>query len=100
MAIARGLAGHGAEVILNGRDPDKLAAAAATIATLGHKVSTSRFDVTAADGVAEGVAAIEETGAIDILVNNAGMQFRSRLQDFPVEKWGRCSPRTFPASST
>ena len=27
------------------------------------------------------------SGAIDILVNNAGMQFRSPLEDFPVEKW-------------
>lgn len=89
LAIARGLATHGAEVVLNGRDPKKLAAAAATIAALGHKVSTSRFDVTAADAVVEGVAAIEEAGAIDILVNNAGMQFRSPLQDFPVEQWER-----------
>lgn len=87
LAIARGLAGHGAEVVLNGRDPDKLSAAAAEIAALGHTVSTSRFDVTAADAVAEGVAAIEQAGAVDILVNNAGMQFRAPLQDFPVAKW-------------
>ena len=26
-------------------------------------------------------------GPIDILVNNAGMQFRTPLEDFPVEKW-------------
>ena len=39
-AIARGLADHGAEVVLNGRDGDKLSAAAAKIAARGHKVST------------------------------------------------------------
>jgi gluconate 5-dehydrogenase len=86
-AIARGLAEHGAEVVLNGREGDKLVAAAATLRARGHKTSASRFDVTSADAVAEGVAAIEKTGAIDILVNNAGMQFRSPLQDFPIERW-------------
>jgi gluconate 5-dehydrogenase len=34
------------------------------------------------------VAAIErDIGAIDILVNNAGMQFRSPLEEFPVDRW-------------
>jgi len=38
--------------------------------------------------VAEGVARVErDLGPIDILVNNAGMQFRTPLEDFPVEKW-------------
>jgi gluconate 5-dehydrogenase len=86
-AIAQGLAEHGAEVVLNGRDGDKLSAAAAKIAGRGHKVSTSRFDVTSAAAVAEGVAAVETAGPIDILVNNAGMQFRSPLEDFPIERW-------------
>jgi len=86
-AMAQGLADHGAEVVLNGRDADKLAAAAAKIAARGRKVSTSRFDVTSASAAAEGVAAVEQAGAIDILVNNAGMQFRSPLEKFPVERW-------------
>lgn len=87
LAIAQGLADHGAEIVLNGRDGDKLAAAAARLARRGLKVSTSRFDVTSPDAIAEGVAAIEKTGAIDILVNNAGMQFRSPLEAFPAERW-------------
>ncbi len=29
----------------------------------------------------------KKTGAIDILVNNAGMQFRSPLEDVPIERW-------------
>ena len=87
-AIAKGLAEHGAEVVLNGRDGDKLNAAAAKLAAHGHRVSVAGFDVTAAGAVQDGVAAIEKTtGAIDILVNNAGMQFRSPLEDFPVERW-------------
>jgi gluconate 5-dehydrogenase len=54
----------------------------------GYEVAVEGFDVTIADAVREGVAAIERRiGAIDILVNNAGMQFRTPLEDFPTEKW-------------
>ena len=89
-AIAQGLADHGAEVVLNGRDRDRLAAAADRLATHGHKVSAMGFDVTNANAVAEGVSAIEASvGPIDILVNNAGMQFRSPLENFPVGQWER-----------
>ena len=88
-ALAQGLAEHGAEVVLNGRDAAKLDAAAAKLAAAGHKVSVAGFDVTHAQAVKEGVAAIEQnSGAIDILVNNAGMQFRSPLEDFPAREMG------------
>src|SRR5216684_2776873 len=87
-ALAQGLAEHGAEVVLNGRDAGKLDAAAARLAAAGHKVSVAGFDVTLAQAAKEGGEAIEKnSGPIDILVNNAGMQFRSPLEDFPVEKW-------------
>jgi NAD(P)-dependent dehydrogenase (short-subunit alcohol dehydrogenase family) len=58
-ALAQGLAEHGAEVVLNGRDAGKLDAAAAKLAAAGHKVSVADFDVTLAQAVKEGVAAIE-----------------------------------------
>src|SRR4051794_15210783 len=88
LALAQGLAEHGAEVVLNGRDAAKLDAAAARLAAAGHKVSVAGFDVTQAQAARDGVEAIEnDTGAIDILVNNAGMQFRAPLEDFPAEKW-------------
>src|SRR5262245_18807989 len=81
LAIARGLAEHGASVVLNGRERSKLDAAAASLAAGGHTVAVGGFDVTVAEDVREGVATIERTvGAIDILVNNAGMQFRSPLE--------------------
>jgi gluconate 5-dehydrogenase len=85
-ALAGGLAAHGAAVVLNGRDPERLAAAAATI----PGAATAAFDVTDAAAVAAGVARIEaELGPIDILVNNAGMQFRTPLEDFPHDKWAQ-----------
>lgn len=87
-ALAKGLAEHGASVVLNGRDRAKLEAAARHLRSLGAEVATSDFDVTDAEAVKRGVDAIEaDVGAIDILVNNAGMQFRSPLEDFPISRW-------------
>lgn len=87
-AIARGLAEHGASVVLNGRDRARLDAAASELAGAGYAVSVAAFDVTIAQDVRDGVAMAERTiGAIDILVNNAGMQFRAPLEEFPIERW-------------
>lgn len=82
LALAKGLAQAGAQVVLNGRDTGKLAEAAAQI----PGAQTLAFDVT---DHAAARAAIDDfearTGAIDILVNNAGMQFRGPLEDFPAD---------------
>ncbi|NRP75855.1 Gluconate 5-dehydrogenase [Ensifer psoraleae] len=87
-ALARGLAEHGAAIILNGRDRDKLENAAKSLRGAGHAVSASDFDVTDHAAVGRGVDAIEKhIGPIDILVNNAGMQFRTPLEDFPADRW-------------
>lgn len=86
LAIARGLAGAGARVVLNGRDEAKLEAAAQTLAQTGLLVETAAFDVTDPAGVAAAVAAIEARhGHIDILVNNAGIQRRVPFVDLPPE---------------
>ena len=49
LALAKGLAEHGAAVVLNGRDRSRIEAAAATLSGAGHAVSTAVFDVTSAD---------------------------------------------------
>jgi gluconate 5-dehydrogenase len=88
LALAKGLAEHGATVILNGRDPGKIEVASAELSAKGHKVSTAIFDVTSARAVQSGVEEIEDNeGPIDILINNAGMQFRTPLEDFPADRW-------------
>ncbi|OIK25818.1 gluconate 5-dehydrogenase [Streptomyces malaysiense] len=70
LEMARGLAGAGARVVLNGRDPAALAAAAERLrADGGYDIATAAFDVT---DRAAAEAAVEELGDLDILVNNVG----------------------------
>lgn len=88
LAIAEALGGAGAEVVLNGRDPEALGRAAETLASQGARVKAVAFDVTSAESVSDGVAYCEsELGGIDILVNNAGQQHRQTLEDFPLDKF-------------
>jgi gluconate 5-dehydrogenase len=85
-ALARGLAEAGAEIVLNGRDEARLAAAAKSLGAK-HRLA---FDATDHAAVRKAVDAFEvETGAIDILVNNAGMQHRAPLEDFPADAFER-----------
>lgn len=87
-ALARGLAEHGARVILNGRDSAKLELASAELRSAGLETGIAPFDVTDHDAVASGVDHIEATlGPIDVLINNAGMQFRTPLEDYPADRW-------------
>lgn len=88
LGLARGMAEFGARIILNGRDAGRLEAAAHELVAAGHKAEIAAFDVTDFEAVSRGVEAIETgIGPIDVLVNNAGMQFRTPLENFPVDKW-------------
>lgn len=87
-ALAEGLAGYGAEVVINGRTAGSVKKAVDALRTLGISAHAAVFDVTDKKDADRGVAEIEaEIGAIDILINNAGMQFRSPLEEFPADKW-------------
>ncbi|MBB5417887.1 gluconate 5-dehydrogenase [Paraburkholderia atlantica] len=87
-ALAQGLAGAGAEVVLNGRNEVRLAEAVSRLRDAGGNVHGRCFDVTAPEAVETAVAQIEsEIGAIDILVNNAGMQRRAPLEQFSHAQW-------------
>jgi gluconate 5-dehydrogenase len=87
-AIARGLARAGAEVVLNGRNEQKLATAKETLSVEGLAATVAPFDVTDACRVAASISEIERrTGPIDILVNNAAMNQRKHLEQFTPEEW-------------
>ena len=85
-ALAKGLAAEGVEIVLNGRNTEKLASAASALEANGVKTHLLAFDATDHTTVREAIDGFESaSGAIDILVNNAGMQHRTALQDFPPE---------------
>ena len=85
-AIAKGLAQAGATLVINARNPDKLANAIAEYAKDGIKAHGYLFDVTDELEIETNIAAIEQqVGPIDILVNNAGIIKRVPLIDMAVE---------------
>ena len=89
-ALAQALAGAGARVVLNGRDPATVEAARRELAAGGAQALGQAFDVTDEAAVTAGIEAIErDTGPIDILVNNTGVQIRAPLQDFTTADWNR-----------
>jgi gluconate 5-dehydrogenase len=90
-ALAGGLAGAGATVVLNGRDPDALEAARAALATETECiVHAEAFDVTDSAAIGAAVDRIEDTiGPIDVLINNAGVQNRTPILAFPDDEWHR-----------
>lgn len=82
--IARAVAAAGGHVVLNGRDPARLDAAAARIA---GDVSTAVFDVADHDAAARAIAAIgARHGRLDGLVNNVGVRNRKPLFDYTLEE--------------
>ena len=85
-SLAKGLGWAGATVVLNGRNQEKLNAAAKMLSDLGIATETLAFDVTDRKTVRAQIDA-HETGSnpIEILVNNAGMQHRGPLEDFPED---------------
>lgn len=87
-ALALGLSQAGAEIILNGRDKEKLSAAAVALKNAGAVVHELPFDATDHDGAKAAIDNFEaQHRPIDILVNNAGMQHRTELENFPADKF-------------
>jgi gluconate 5-dehydrogenase len=89
-AIAAGLGRHGARVVLNGRNEQRLAAAVDAMKADGLDARGRAFDVTDGRQVEAAVASIEaEAGPIDVLVNNAGIQDRAPLLEMAERQWRR-----------
>jgi len=88
-ALAGGLARAGAIVVLHGRETARLHAARHALAErTGARVEMVAFDVTDAQAVRVGVAAVEQgVGPIAVLVNNAGVQHRVPMLDLEVDDW-------------
>ena len=89
-ALAEGLAGAGARVVLNGRDETRLDDARKRLEETGATVAALPFDATDHAAVRAAVDDQEaRSGPIDILVNNAGMQHRGTLETFDANTFER-----------
>ncbi len=87
-AMARALAQSGADVIINGRDPAKLAPVVAEISAFGVKATAIAADLGDRAAVARLIEqAIAWQGHLDILVNNAGIIKRTPAADHSDADW-------------
>jgi 3-hydroxybutyrate dehydrogenase len=90
LAIARALAGQGANVVINGfgapRDIEKERAAIEREFAVQARYSAA--DMSRPAEIAAMIGEAEKAfGSVDVLVNNAGVQFVSPVEDFPIDKW-------------
>jgi NAD(P)-dependent dehydrogenase (short-subunit alcohol dehydrogenase family) len=87
-AIAKGLAGAGANVVINGRTQAKVDTAVAAIAKAapGSKVAGIAADVSTAAGCQ---TLAETLPDVDILINNAGIFEPKGFFDIPDQDWSR-----------
>lgn len=83
LAIARRLHEAGADVVVNGRTPQRVDE---VVATMGAGVRGIAADVTTPEGAA---TLAEEAGAVDILVNNLGIFGSTPALEITDEQWGR-----------
>ena len=86
LAIARGLAAEGVDLVLCGRSASRLAAAASDIS--GVRVVTVAADLGSASGAEELAATVSaEFGGADILINNAGTGSEEKILTAPDSRW-------------
>jgi len=86
MAMAKGLAMAGAELIINGHSEERMDKAIAEYKQHGFNVHRAIFNVTDDKEVKASIDKIEkEIGPIDILVNNAGIIKRIPILEMEVE---------------
>ncbi len=92
LAVARRLAGEGADVVLTAteRDGEDLEQAAAELRALGHRVVSVAYDVSDPAQAERAVeTALSELGRLDVLVNNAGTSYFEEALATPVEHLDR-----------
>jgi len=79
LGIAKGMAAHGANVILTGRTEERLQRACEEI---GDRAFAAPLDITELDGIPPFVDEItDRIGPVDILVNNAGVHLKKPAEE-------------------
>ena len=88
LAMAKGLAQAGANIVVAARDEKKTAQALLEIRALGTRAEGVAVDVTQEAQIKDMVSrTVESLGRVDILVNNAGTTVRKEPQDLTSEEW-------------
>ena len=87
-AIAVLFARLGADLVICGRKPEPLEAAAQFFRSLGVDVMSQPLTIRDPDAVEQLMERVwRETGGLDVLINNAGGQFAQPAIDFSVKGW-------------
>jgi gluconate 5-dehydrogenase len=90
LAIARGLAESGAQVVLNSRQQGAVDAAVRGLREAGLNARGAAFDVADEASLASAFEGFDREGlAIDIVVNNAGIQHRQPMVELKLADWQR-----------
>jgi len=91
LAIARGLAEHGADVAIASRSKEQLESAARQIhAETGRKICAFPFDMGGIEGIDKFFeSVVAKTKGIDILVNCAGTTIRGPAEDVDLKTWNQ-----------
>jgi gluconate 5-dehydrogenase len=86
LAMATSLARAGAEVLLNGREPARLAPAVEALRAQGLAAAPLAFDVADEAAVAAGFMALERRhGRLDVLVSNVGLRDRRPIDQLTTD---------------
>jgi len=87
-AIANGLVQAGAEIVIVGRNRERLEKAATEIEKFGGPVIALQADISKMEEIKKVVdRAVKEFGKIDFLFNNAGIVRRAPSEDFTEKDW-------------
>jgi NAD(P)-dependent dehydrogenase (short-subunit alcohol dehydrogenase family) len=88
LALTRGLAQAGANVVPSGRRADQVKAAASEVAALGRRTIAQTCDVTDNASIERLLQSVcNELGSVQILVNCAGRTKRMPTLEFPESEW-------------
>ena len=88
LGMARGLAAHGATVVVAARNPEKNERAVAELQALNAKTDAIVVDVSdeaSCNSLVE--STVERFGRIDVLVNNAGTNVRKPPHELTLDEW-------------
>lgn len=88
LGIARGMAAHGARIVIAARDREKTKKAKDLLSASGFEALGLEMDIQSEQSIAATIEnALAEYGHIDILVNNAGINITRLAEGFSAHDW-------------